>query len=224
MSKNQILPFMILVFLITSCSSSNDVVQRGIFQHRKYNKPGWFIDIRTQRNSIKPAKIDVGAKEQVTGKEPATAAENVLDLGVEPLALQDVALMELPAKVASASPMRPMPTAPLATAEAEAYSGAFASNNADMDRILIANERGAQSYRDRMNAEAVAAPQESVGGLNIFALLGFIFAFIFPLAGLVLSIIGLNKTRGGGNGHGLALAGLIISIVFLAIYGVVVLI
>lgn len=67
-------------------------------------------------------------------------------------------------------------------------------------------------------------PQDDVGGINIFAVLGFIFAFLVPIAGLVLSIIGLNQTTpNGGDGHGLALAGLIISIVVLAIWmGVIV--
>lgn len=44
-------------------------------------------------------------------------------------------------------------------------------------------------------------------------LLGFIFSFFIPIAGLILSIIGLKKTRY----RGLAIAGLIISIVNMVI-------
>ncbi len=53
---------------------------------------------------------------------------------------------------------------------------------------------------------------------NIFAILGLVFAFIFPIVGLVLSIIGLNKAKEmNGEGHGLALAGLVVSIVEMVI-------
>jgi hypothetical protein len=46
------------------------------------------------------------------------------------------------------------------------------------------------------------------------AVLGLVFAFVFWPAGLVLSIIGLQRTkRNGTGGRGLALAGLIVSIV-----------
>ena len=42
----------------------------------------------------------------------------------------------------------------------------------------------------------LSAPSgDEVEGINIFALLGFIFAFVFPLAGLILSIIGLHQTK-----------------------------
>nr|WP_255479517.1 DUF4190 domain-containing protein [Quadrisphaera sp. RL12-1S] len=45
------------------------------------------------------------------------------------------------------------------------------------------------------------------------AVLGLVFAFVFPLLGLVFSIIGLqNVKRDGTNGRGLALAGLWVSI------------
>ncbi len=49
---------------------------------------------------------------------------------------------------------------------------------------------------------------------NTVAIVGFIFAFIMPIVGIICSIIGLNnaKTMNGKN-RSLALAGLIISIV-----------
>lgn len=49
---------------------------------------------------------------------------------------------------------------------------------------------------------------------NICAILGLIFAFIFPIAGLILSIIGMKKQQY----HGLAVAGLVISIIAIVIY------
>ena len=49
---------------------------------------------------------------------------------------------------------------------------------------------------------------------NTMCLLGFIFSFILPLVGLILSIIGLNQVNkrvDAENGKGLAIAGIIIS-------------
>ena len=49
---------------------------------------------------------------------------------------------------------------------------------------------------------------------DVFAILGLVGAFVFAPAGIVLSAIGLNRIkRDGSQGRGLALAGLIISIV-----------
>ena len=50
------------------------------------------------------------------------------------------------------------------------------------------------------------------GGDNIFALFGLVFAFFQPLLGIILSVIGLCKAKDSGNGKGIALAGLIFSI------------
>ena len=49
---------------------------------------------------------------------------------------------------------------------------------------------------------------------NTIALVGFVFSFVSPIVGLILSIIGLNKARQmNGLGKGYAIAGIIISIV-----------
>ncbi len=49
---------------------------------------------------------------------------------------------------------------------------------------------------------------------NAVAIIGLVLAFLFWPAGLVCSIIGLKKAKKlGGKGHGIALAGLIMSIV-----------
>lgn len=55
------------------------------------------------------------------------------------------------------------------------------------------------------------APGKAEDGLC--GMLGFIFAFFFPLVGLVLSILGVYKKKN----HGFAVAGVIISIVMLAL-------
>ncbi|MCX6742016.1 MAG: DUF4190 domain-containing protein [Candidatus Pacearchaeota archaeon] len=59
---------------------------------------------------------------------------------------------------------------------------------------------------------------------NTLAILGFIFAFIFNIVGLILSIIALvqiNKSH--EKGKGLAIAGLILSIIFVILTIIIVL-
>lgn len=73
------------------------------------------------------------------------------------------------------------------------------------------------------SAAPPAAPPQALpppsSKTNTMAILGFIFAFLFPIVGLILSIIGLNQAK-ARNEHGkeLALAGLIISIVFMCLF------
>ncbi len=53
---------------------------------------------------------------------------------------------------------------------------------------------------------------------NTLALLGFIFAFLVPIAGLILSILGHKKaSEFDDDRKGLAKAGIIISVVFMAL-------
>ena len=54
-------------------------------------------------------------------------------------------------------------------------------------------------------------------------IVGLILAFVFSLAGLIVSIIANNQSKAAGYTNGLAKAGIILSIVFLVI-GVIVLI
>ena len=63
-----------------------------------------------------------------------------------------------------------------------------------------------------------AMPQSAgtAAGYNVLAIVGFILAFVFSLAGLVVSIIAFSQIKKTGErGHGLALAGVILSAVFL---------
>lgn len=56
-------------------------------------------------------------------------------------------------------------------------------------------------------------PAQSTSGM---AVAGLVCAFLFPLLGLIFSIIGLGQTKDGKRGgRGLALAGLILSILFM---------
>lgn len=53
---------------------------------------------------------------------------------------------------------------------------------------------------------------------NTLAIVGFILSFLFPLAGLIISIIALNQIKASGeNGKGFAIAGIVISAVFMVL-------
>lgn len=70
-----------------------------------------------------------------------------------------------------------------------------------------------QEAGDKKVEEAPAPAPVPVGN-NIFAILGLIGSFLCAIAGLVLSIIGLKKAKAlEGKGKGMAMAGLIISII-----------
>ena len=60
---------------------------------------------------------------------------------------------------------------------------------------------------------------------NAIAVVGFVLAFLFPLAGLICSIIGLSKSKKlGGKNRGLAIAGVIISTLIMVIEFIAILI
>ena len=65
-----------------------------------------------------------------------------------------------------------------------------------------------------------AMPQSAGGAAryNVLSIVGFILAFVFSLAGLIVSLIALSQIKKTGErGHGLALAGVILSAVFLVV-------
>lgn len=70
------------------------------------------------------------------------------------------------------------------------------------------------------NDGTVSSSVESSGnGHNGMATAGFILAFFVPILGLIFSIIGVKKaSQFNGNGRGLAIAGIIISVVSWILY------
>lgn len=57
-------------------------------------------------------------------------------------------------------------------------------------------------------------PPQAASGSNGMAIAGFVCSFFFPLLGLIFSIIGLNRSKNMfGKGKGLAIAGIVISVV-----------
>jgi len=64
-----------------------------------------------------------------------------------------------------------------------------------------------------MSETPVPAPAPAAPAGRGISIAGIIFAFLIPLLGLILSIVGLVQARSAGQKNGLAVAGIIISIV-----------
>ena len=59
-------------------------------------------------------------------------------------------------------------------------------------------------------------PQQAAS-TNVMAILGLVFVFIFPLAGLVLSIIGLSQAKKRNESRTLPTVGIVVNLVFVVI-------
>ena len=83
--------------------------------------------------------------------------------------------------------------------------------NADKD--LVGNKKSSDKPSDKNQKN-----DQEKQNTNVMAIVGFIFAFLLPLIGLILSIISLVQiNKKGQKGKGLAIAGIIVS-VFVAIF------
>ena len=86
-------------------------------------------------------------------------------------------------------------------------------------------EQNAQDVQGLQTIQDDSAPRpvdetDTSSKANVFAILGFVFSFLFLIAilGLIFSIIGLNKSKEmGDKGKGFAVAGMIISIISMAL-------
>lgn len=75
-----------------------------------------------------------------------------------------------------------------------------------------------QSYTPPQYNPQYAAPQQVQHQTNTLAIVGFVLSFFCAIAGLICSIIGLQKSKElDGEGRGLATAGIAISIAAIAI-------
>lgn len=93
-----------------------------------------------------------------------------------------------------------------------------------LDQAVICPKCGCQvnnynfyTNNQQQNYQANAQPQQKK--MNILALIGFIFSFITPIIGLILSIVGRNQIiqNPEQDGESLAKAGIIISAVRLVL-------
>lgn len=75
-----------------------------------------------------------------------------------------------------------------------------------------------QSPASPLAQSVSAAPQETDNKTNGLAIAGLVLAFIAPLIGLILSIIAFNQDKKLGRRRGVALAGIIVSAIFMFVF------
>lgn len=76
------------------------------------------------------------------------------------------------------------------------------------------NALGSMNTMNTTNTMNTMNTASSSNGENNIAIAGFILSFIIPIIGLILSIIGLKKSKETNNGRGLSIAGIVISTIF----------
>ena len=87
------------------------------------------------------------------------------------------------------------------------------------DNAAVCIHCGAPTGRAQYQQQPAQQPAQS----NTLAIVGFVFAFLIPIVGLICSIVGLkNAPQFNGNGKGLAIAGIIISAIDIVVYIIVV--
>ena len=126
-------------------------------------------------------------------------------------------------KVAPLTTPDPSPVAPLSAGLIEQVPSVQAATNAMASLTPMAAGRvpgrsvglRAMSFmHDALKAAPIAGEPEGGGSTNVWAIVGFVCSFFIPLLGIIFSLIALSQIkRTGEKGHGLAIAGLIISIV-----------
>lgn len=95
-------------------------------------------------------------------------------------------------------------------------SSSYRSSSSNTSGSSYYSAPGSSSYNSNI-PPAYTTYTGNKGKRNHYALIGFVLAFMYPLFGLILSIIGLKKEKEFGNGRKLAIAGIVISSFYPAI-------
>ena len=85
-------------------------------------------------------------------------------------------------------------------------------------KVNVPNSTAGGTYTTYTNTGSTASNAINGNTTNVFAILGLIFAFVMPILGIIFSCVGLSEAKQkNGSGHGMAKAGLILSIIFIAL-------
>ena len=207
---------LIFLFVLSSCPTSKEVASSSILQKRKY-RSGWYVNL--------PGHPD---RSSATAKHaPRTASlrpeylQPVRPLTYEP----EAALPSIPSAVAMVRSTpelvhdRLLPASVSTKDKRKNAKLKWVAANKPQQLENKANLSDPASFTPVLApAPLLAAAPDGGSSMNTLAVVGFILAFFFPLLGLIFSIIALGQIkRNGGRGHGLAMAGLIISLVTMLI-------
>jgi hypothetical protein len=192
------------LLLLGGCASTNEAISNKPFQKRKL-RSGWYVN------------LDMGQHQQraVRSAQQRTRDQES-DFTVEPLAALPVGTSPLTAPTPATG------IATITTAHAARPQAAPADLTASLSPVPVpvahADVPTAQIKSEASAPAPASPPAGEGGGTNPLAIAGFITSLFLPIVGLVLSAIALGQIkRTGQRGRGLAMAGLIIGIVFTVI-------
>jgi hypothetical protein len=205
--KTKILLHLILLsctsILLTSCSTTNQVVSS--FGKRKYMK-GYYVNLPSANKGIiasNPIQLLPNKSEAIT-----TMGENILNTALTILTKTKVSSTGL-TRTSSSRVNNGNITAPASTILITNTSRAGnAINQSKQKSVQLKNSNNKPEEPQSSNSSS----QDGKASLNWLAIAGFILAFLFPLLGIIFSVIGLKSKH-----HYLALAGLIISCIMIIV-------
>lgn len=189
-----------LIVFSSGCGSGNAVVGKGPIQKRKYMR-GWSIDFAKHEERHGQTMRETRAT--VAHMEPASA------------------FYERP--VEDAAEREPLASVSVRIPNEKRVS--LSNRDRHVPQVFTSATERVETLEEstiKKRGALLSSPGQdgsSGGGTNGMAIAGFILAFFIPILGIIFSIIGLGQCkRRGQKGRGLAIAGIIISIVSVLIF------
>lgn len=193
---------LLLLAVITGCSSTNDAVSKGPFQKRKYQS-GWHVD------------VNFGKKSRSTSSEVESATALKRESQVPSDAIRSLDPPTEPSLVYAAETPDGRSDHTVGHADIDVHAS---TDQVDPVYESSALRRMAPVNEPKFSPSPSAPDGDQNDRTNGMAIAGFVCSLFFPILGLVFSAIALGQIkRRGGRGRGLATAGLVISIVTLVL-------
>lgn len=200
MNLKQLLIGLGVMFFLASCSSTNEAISKGPFQKRKL-RSGWYVNLNTGHRHNTAQVLEQQERRKWSPDTP-------------PLAIHE----ELPSAAESATANLEPATAKVMRSKKHVIQQRPATDlTASVGAPILEDRKTAVAEQVAVNyGSATVAPTGDEGTndkMNGMAIAGFVCSFFIPLLGIIFSAVALGQIkRRGGRGHGLAVAGLIISI------------
>jgi len=201
MNLKQLLIGLGVMAFLASCSSTNEAISKGPFQKRKL-RSGWYVNLNTGHRHNTAQVLERQERRKWSSDTPALAIHE-----------------ELPSVAAPAPANLEPATAKVVKAKTHVIQERPSTDlTASVGGSILEDRKAAVAEQVAVNyGAATVAPAGDEGTndkMNGMAIAGFVCSFFIPLLGIIFSAIALGQIkRKGGRGHGLAVAGLVISIV-----------